>query len=184
VIFSGAEHRRFWRIFTRRGWRHVQVLLPVYYPEQSLGAETFSMVVNPLAWGVQATVLFRSPRELAQEALKEGATAVIKFRVDEKFQRDYVPRGLFSCVTLLKAVLQISAWYVWTPEHLARYLLRNGGELVKRAADHDGSIRRLAAEAETRSGHDQIPAKTGRSASPARAGRAEGSRRSATADGS
>lgn len=166
VIFQGAEHRRFWRVFTRRGWRHVLIVIPVYYPEQSLAAERFSLVIDPLAWGVRTDVLFEAPADLAQEALKEGATAVIKYRVDQKFERDYVPRGLFTCVTLIKSLVGIAAWYVWTPEHLARYLLRNGGELVERLPQNDCSLREnLKAKAGSRD--DQIPRKAGRSATVA-----------------
>lgn len=131
VIFQGAEHRRAWRIFTRRGWRHCMVVLPIHYPEQSLGADVFSLVINPLTWGVETDVFFEHPKRLVAEALAEGATAVVKIRIDRRFDRDYVPRGLLTCVSLIKAILGLSAWYVWTPEHLARHLLRNGGELVR-----------------------------------------------------
>lgn len=135
VIFQGAEHRRAWRIFTRRGWRHCLLVLPVYYPDQSLSAKRFSLVINPVTWCVQSDVYFETPDRMAQEALREGATCVIKIPIDLAFDRDYVPRGLLTCVSLIKAILGISAWYVWTPEHLARWLLRNGGELVGKLDD-------------------------------------------------
>lgn len=144
VIFQGAEHRRAWRIFTRRGWRHCLIVLPVYYPEHSLAAQRFSQVINPLTWIVQADVIFRSPEDLAQEALREGATCVIRFPVDVRIERDYVPRGLLTCVSMLKAILGVSAWYVWTPEHLARFLLRSGGKMVERVEPHGRTIRKQA----------------------------------------
>lgn len=159
VVFQGAEHRRFWRVFTRRGWRHCLVILPVYYPERSLGAEQFSIVIDPLTWGVWCKVLFEAPRKLALDALEDGATAVVKYRVDQKFERDYIPRGLFTCVTLLKAILGLSAWYVWTPEHLARYLLRNGGQLLERPANVSSVLE--ARKAEAGPGHDRSAEATG-----------------------
>lgn len=146
VVFMGAEHRRFWRLFTRRGWRHVFIVLPAYR-SASLGGEVISQVINPILHCVEADVFFNHPAKLAQEALKEGATAVIKIRIDRTFKRDYVPRGLFTCVTVVKAILGIAAWYVWTPEHLARYLLRHGGQLVERDRDYGKPVRDEKAEA-------------------------------------
>jgi hypothetical protein len=73
--------------------------------------------------------------ELAREALKDGATCVVKIAIDQKFTGAYVPRGLLTCVSLIKAALGLKAWFVWTPEHLARYLLRSGGSLIEREPD-------------------------------------------------
>lgn len=131
VIFQGADHRRAWRIFTRRGWRHVLIVLPVH-TGSSLRSPVHSLVINPLTWGVQCDVIFERPADLAQEALREGATCVVRMPVDQKFDREYIPRGLFTCVTLIKSILGVAAWYVWTPEHLARYLLRHGGSIVRK----------------------------------------------------
>jgi hypothetical protein len=140
VIFQGADHRRFWRIFTRRGWRHCLVILPIYRQDaDQLRPDVWSQVINPMSWGVQAEVYFERPHVLAQMALEEGATCVVKFPIDEKFDRDYVPRGLLTCVSMLKAILGVAAWYVWTPEHLARYLLRHGGKILERE-NHDIAV--------------------------------------------
>lgn len=130
VVFQGAEHRRAWRIFTRRGWRHCWLVLPAFYPAPGLGAERYSVMINPGTDHVAIDVLFRSPKSIVDAALSEGATCAIKIAIDQKFTGAYVPRGLLTCVSLIKAALGLKAWYVWTPEHLARHLLRNGGEII------------------------------------------------------
>lgn len=132
IVFVGSDHRRFWRIFTKRGWRHCFIIVPAYYPEPGLSAEQYSVVIDARTNFTEVDVLFHSPKSLVETALDEGATCVIKFSVDRKGQRDYVPRGILTCVSLTKAIIGISAWYVLTPEHLARWLFRNGGKLVKK----------------------------------------------------
>ncbi|HKY45624.1 MAG TPA: hypothetical protein VJM50_21220, partial [Pyrinomonadaceae bacterium] len=128
VVFVGSENRNWWRFFLRRGWRHVYVILPTYYPKPGLSAVAYSQVINPWTDHIRSDVLFQSPRSVAEAALKEGATCVISLPVDQKFSGKYLPRGLLTCVSLTKALLSIGAWHVWTPEQLARWLLQNGGE--------------------------------------------------------
>lgn len=132
VVFSGSENRRWWRFFLRRGWRHVYVIIPAYYPAPSLTADVYSQVINMWTDHVRSDVVWESPRSLAIKALEEGATCAISFPVDQKFTGRYLPRGLFTCVSLIKALLSISAWHVWTPEQLARWLLTNGGKLLEK----------------------------------------------------
>lgn len=133
VVFQGAEHRRFWRIFTRRGWRHVYVVLPVFFPEPGLSAIRYSQVINFWTDHVRSDVVFLTPDQVCQAALKDGATCVISIPIDQKFTGRYVPRGLFTCVSMVKALLSIDAWHVWTPEQLATWLLRNGGRLMEKS---------------------------------------------------
>lgn len=63
--------------------------------------------------------------------LDEGFTAAFSVPVDHDYQTDYIARGLLTCVSLVKAIIGVRAWYVWTPEHLARYLARAGATIIK-----------------------------------------------------
>lgn len=130
IVFQGADHRRFWRIFTGRGWRHCFIVVPAYNPTAGLRAGRASVVIDPRSNHVSIDVLFMPPKEVADHLLGQGAKCVIKFNVDRRGLPDYVPRGILTCVSMLKAICGIGAWYVWTPKHFARWLLRNGGELV------------------------------------------------------
>lgn len=132
VIFQGAEHRRFWRIFTRRGWRHCLVVIPVYDGAPGLMTPVYSLIINPLTCFTDTHVEFTNPRDVVQEYLNAGYTAAISWPVDHDYKQEYVPRGFLNCVTLVKALIGVSAWYVWTPKHLARYLVRNGGEIIEK----------------------------------------------------
>lgn len=108
------------------------MIVPYYYPKPGLNARVFSQIINPITFCVMAEVIDKHPQELAKELLDEGYTAVIKVPVDHDYKTDYIPRGLLTCVTLVKAIIGVRAWYVFTPKHLARYLVRNGCEIMKR----------------------------------------------------
>jgi len=147
VVFQGAEHRRAWRIFTRRGWRHCWLIIPANPPRHSLFAKSASILIGSQTDHVSVDFVQRPALELAQAALEDGVTCVIKIAIDQKFTGAYVPRGLLTCVSLVKAALGLKAWFVWTPEHLARYLLRNGGRLIEREP-HDLAVCSENSEAE------------------------------------
>lgn len=135
VVFQGSENRNWWRFLTRRGWRHVYVVMPVYYPAPGLAAVQYSQVINAWTDHIRADVIFEPPRVFCRKALKEGATCVISVSVDQKFTGRYIPRGFMTCVSLVKALVSVRAWYVWTPEQLARYLLKHGGKLMEAPSD-------------------------------------------------
>ena len=135
VIFKGGEHRNFWRIFTRRGWRHCYVVIPAYDPAPGLNADCHSIIVEPSTNHVNIGIHWRSPSDVVERVLSDGATCVMKFHVDRRKNRSYVPRGPITCVTLAKAVLGVNAWHVWTPEQLARWIARNGGVMVTKETE-------------------------------------------------
>lgn len=132
VVFVGTDTRPPWRLFTTRGYRHVFVMVPVYPEGTSLLAAEYVMCLNPQTNCIQHSVVKISARDAAQHFLKEGATCVIKVRVDRRGLAPYIPRGLQTCVSVVKSVLGVAAWYVWTPQHLARWLVRNGGQIIEK----------------------------------------------------
>lgn len=119
-------------MFTGRYWRHCFVIVPYYYPKPGLNARVFSQIINPTTFNVMVEVEDIHPEEFAKQLLREGYTSVIKVPVAHSFKTEYIPRGLLTCVTLVKAIIGVRAWYVWTPKHLARYLIRNGAEVMKK----------------------------------------------------
>lgn len=129
-VFQGADHRRFWRLFTKRGWRHCFVVIPSYDRSAGLKDGRHSIVIDPRTNHIAIDVLYMPPNKVAKHVLDGGANCVIKFSVDQRGLPAYVPRGIITCVSILKSICGIDAWYVWTPQHLARWLARNGGELI------------------------------------------------------
>lgn len=147
MVFQGAEHRRPWRVFTRRKWRHCLIILPAYYPAPGLMSDCYSIVINPITFCIRVDMVWQKPRELVDEMLEAGYTAAFAVPVDHDYKKEYIPRGLLTCVSVVKALLGLQAWYVWTPEHLARYLARRGFDLIQRKVKENGSTIQRAEKA-------------------------------------
>lgn len=155
VVFQGAEHRRPWRIFCKRGWRHVTLLVPAYDPYPSLTAKESTQVIQFWTDQARADVVWEPVRKVADQWLADGATCVISFPIDQRFTGRYVPRGLMTCVSLTKYFLSIDAWYIVNPYQLARYLLRNGGTLLtKKDAGIDLIVQQTESGQESSAGAD------------------------------
>lgn len=131
VLFQGAEHRRWWRIFTRRGWRHCYLILPAYLPGASLLDKPGSIIINPWIGFIRVDYSPQTPQAICRQMVEEGATCAIEIPVDQKFSGAYVPRGLLTCVSMIKAMIGCNAWNVLTPEQLARWMLRHGGKTME-----------------------------------------------------
>ncbi len=130
VVFVGSEADHFWRPLLPRGWRHCYVLLPFWYPNKSALSYQWTVKLEATGWGLDYDVLYARPSVVARVALEEGATAAVRFQFCTPPRRLRMFRGLFSCVSLVKAVLGIAAWWVITPRRLHDWLLATGGEEV------------------------------------------------------
>lgn len=174
VIFESRRVAGWWDIFTRPGWRHVWVILPAPWPAPGLLATEFTMKVEPLCWGIDVAVFWDEPGVVAQAFADDCATAVlaVDVRLPPGKIGEYIPRGVFSCVTIVKAVLGLRAWRIFTPWSLYRYLLAHrGARLVlphdggTTGEDNRGDLRRRGGEA-TGAGPGDVggPASPGRPA--------------------
>ena len=130
VVFSGADHSIWWRLFTRRGFRHVQMIIPASQNTSLLSRDGRCILVNAMSFGVSIAIVDKSASEIVADCKQAGVTQVLAYPVKKYFKREFVPRGVLTCVSLLKAVMEINAWWVITPEQLARWLLKNGAKEV------------------------------------------------------
>lgn len=133
LVFTGSSHSIWWRMFTRRGWRHVQLIVPADHPDSSLFSKVGRCVVlNATSYSVTVSVVDKFAKDLALDCLDAGATMVLSYFVDVGFTREFIFRGLLTCVSLIKAVIGINAWYVITPGDLARWLIKNGATRLEK----------------------------------------------------
>lgn len=91
-----------------------------------------SILINPMTWAVTVDIIPHGARDAGRIALQHGASQVLEWPVDLRFEREFIPRGLLTCVSLIKAILGIHAWWCVTPEQLSVWMLRNGAkELIE-----------------------------------------------------
>lgn len=98
-----------WRCPDGMGWAYVESLLG--------GTDVFSIApvvnINRILDGLRGNRRWVVLRV-------EGDADKSRFRL----------RGITTCVSLVKSIIGIRAWWVVTPEQLMLYLLGNGGEVV------------------------------------------------------
>lgn len=105
----------------RPGWRHCFALADM----PGLG----SVMLNPVRGGLWVDYDQRSPAELAPLF---GASRVV--RIEVAFSGAQTLRGMYSCVSTIKAALGITRSWAVTPRQLYQELLARGGEDVTPAA--------------------------------------------------
>lgn len=82
-----------------------------------------AMLLDPLRWGLAVQITQKNLEEYLTAAAPH-ATALLSYTADYRRCGDYVPRGLYSCVTILKAVLGLKCLAI-TPFQLYKSLVQH-----------------------------------------------------------
>lgn len=111
---------RWWRLFTRKGFRHCVVVTPIIIGD--LIDDPLWLSIDSLAcWmDVRVTVF---PPDVPDDAM------VLWFRSWRP--RRYIGRGFITCVSVAKAVLGVRAWWVVTPYQLYLHMRRLGASGIE-----------------------------------------------------
>lgn len=142
VIFQEGGELSWWDAFTQPGFRHCWLVLPSFYPEESLLAREFASKIECLKWGIDMAVWFADCATVVDHFLKTGQiTVAVAVDITIPAHPGRIPqRGFITCVSIVKAALGLRAWKVWTPKQLCAYLLADcGGRVVAlhRSGDSD-----------------------------------------------
>lgn len=148
VLFYGSIVGGFWSFLNRPGWRHCLLLISIYFPAAGVFARRYTMVVNPCGWGLHVDVIWRTPEQIVAEFVAEGCTAVLQQTVELPPPQPFILRGVFTCVSVIKAALGLRNWRVVTPYGLFRFMLANGATVIFRRSDDDGHIQKSAGNGE------------------------------------
>lgn len=117
VVFSKRRVPRcyFWHWFLKPEFSHLYLVREA--PDGNV------MLIDPLKWGV-AVQFTQTPIDDYLLGVSHHATAVLGYIADYRRTFTFVPRGLYTCVTIVKAVLGLKAMTL-TPFGVYRQLLRN-----------------------------------------------------------
>ena len=131
VVFQSSSGNRFWSGFTEKGYQHIWAFWGKPIGEPGLMTEQWTIKAEPLGSHVDIDLWFVEPHEAAKEYLKEEKTTdILKFNVRLQAQ-GFVPRGIITCVSVVKGVMGQRAWWILTPLQLYYYLLRKGAVSLK-----------------------------------------------------
>jgi hypothetical protein len=105
---------RFIHLFLKREFGHCFLVREI--------SEDKIITINPLMWGVAVQVL---GMKLEDYLLSVGpdSTAILGLTADYRRMSNYIPRGLYTCVTLCKSVLGLSGLFV-TPFKLYKCIIK------------------------------------------------------------
>lgn len=132
VVFQPSDRPRLWDIFTPRAFTHVYVYKQVYFPKPSLTAARYCLKYEHLASFTEVDIYWANPREVADYLLKNTKTSsILRVSVEKTASNKYIPRGIITCVSSVKAILNLRAWWVVNPYQLWKHLINNGAEILE-----------------------------------------------------
>lgn len=100
-------------------------------------AEGHCIVVDPLSWGIAIRHEAHSLESVVEYYAKSAV--VLSFTADYRRNVDPVRRGVYSCVSSVKAILGIRRCRAITPFGLYRWLCNNGAIMVKPWVPYENS---------------------------------------------
>lgn len=86
------------------------------------------MILDPLHWGVYINI-FDCPIESMLDHFGQDSTAIIPYQVIVNKEKIWRPRGCYSCVSIVKSILNIRNMSV-TPRGLFKRLVRAGAQPI------------------------------------------------------
>ena len=123
VCFLGARDKpSAYGFFSSRGFRHILLLTPI--------SDNQVLVIDPLVHAILHNVKNHSIDVILRKVKSIAGSKIIKYNRPISRKKKWRFRGLYNCVTLTKAVLNIWCWSI-TPKQLYKYLLRQGCTIIK-----------------------------------------------------
>ena len=131
-MFQASDVWRPWDIFSPPGFQHVWVFKQIYYPKPRLTANKYAIKFEWLTNGMHMDVWWAHPVDVAKYFLNEPqTTSILRYTVEKTPLLGYNPRGIMTCVSTVKPLLGLRAWWVMTPYQLWNHLIYNGAESME-----------------------------------------------------
>jgi hypothetical protein len=92
-----------------------------------------TLIVNHLSQGLVADVSPVPATKCVSVLSTDGRETVVLFAGRLKYR--YTQRGVQSCVSVVKSLIGLTAWHIWTPQQLFQYLVNHGGVVLCQAAN-------------------------------------------------
>ena len=130
VVFRKADYKDmpiFWRyflqalfFFKRSGWEHVDI----FFEDQA--GQVIFIGVAPWQIGILETGL--TLKETLTK-LRGTTTACVEIVSNTRYD-SYLPRGILSCSSVVKAILGVRGGFLCRPKHIFNVLKEKGGTIL------------------------------------------------------
>ncbi len=124
VVFSHrSSHLTPWwvRLFTRNNFQHCYAFREYH---------GITLIVNHVAQGLLIDATNVKARDCARAWAADKGDTVVLFA--SQLKPRYTPRGVQTCVSVVKALIGIGSPRIWTPQGLYDYLIKQGGIVLCR----------------------------------------------------
>jgi len=122
VVFDKMRGRNWWNFILDKRFMHCFLLVRL--------SENKTLLINPLHFCIYNMILDSPLEKVLEEYLQTGVTSVLEFTVSIKRREKFRFRGIYTCVSFIKAVLNIRGRSL-SPKRLHRYLLKLGAKEIK-----------------------------------------------------
>jgi len=113
IVFADGGRWHIWDIFTSPGYRHCF----------AIRWDGFNWVlIEPFGSWLEVQVMPYGPKDNVPQLMVSLGHKVMYIRKSR--QNKFIMRGILTCVTIMKHLLGIRAWWILTPKQLAKYLER------------------------------------------------------------
>lgn len=119
IVFDrhiGAR-KNWWHYVLDKKFMHCFLLFDAY--------EGKTLIINPSLWGIYNFIKNVPIKDCIDWHLKSGVTSILKYKVKIKKREKFKFRGIYTCVSFIKNVLNIRGMSL-SPKRLHKYLLKNG----------------------------------------------------------
>lgn len=141
VVFAQSNARHIWSPFCHRDFRHCWVFWPHYNGTPGLMTPRNTIKIEAQCSNLDLDVWYADPMEVA-EAFLPLSTDILRISLPFRTKPSYSPRGIITCVSIVKAVMDINEWRVLTPRQLYRHLLKLGATRLRQG--NQNGIRRYS----------------------------------------
>ena len=142
VVFAPTAFRRIWSPFCAKNFKHCWVFWPNYLGTPGLMTPRNTIKVEAQSSNIDIDVWYADPLEVAESFLPLS-TDILRISLPFKTSFTYRPRGIITCVSIVKAVMDLKATWVLTPEQLHRHLLKIRAVSLKGGKDNGNRYHQL-----------------------------------------
>lgn len=123
VVFDKrrGDKSRWWHYFLDKDYNHCFVLASI--------SPTQTLIIDPLHWGIYLNVLDASLDDTIQYFAVREVTAIVSCISKVIPDQYWRPRGIYSCVSLVKSILNHRCCSI-TPKGFFKRLINSGGKVL------------------------------------------------------
>ena len=123
VCFFGREKRKHaYDYITDKEYRHILLMSPINDKQV--------LIIDPILNTIGHNIENRSIEAMLKHVKSIAGSRIIKYNRPYSSGKRWRFRGIYNCVTLTKAVLNIWGWSI-TPKQLFHYIIAQGGTIIK-----------------------------------------------------